>query len=66
MKHIKLLKTVISLTQLSEEKENDGLVPLLTSSLNRKVLANESIMHQAYLQDTVVSELFLEVKDFFH
>jgi hypothetical protein len=66
LKHIKLLKTVISLTQLSEEKENDGLVPLLTSSLNRKVLANESIMHQAYLQDTVVSELFLEVKDFFH
>lgn len=48
-----------------EGHENETLVVILSDNLNKTRLSEDSIQANAYLKDTRVDELFLEVKDFF-
>jgi hypothetical protein len=54
------------LSQLDDDHENDSLVQHLISSANKTRVKDDSLLHRAYMKDTTLNELFLEIKDFFY
>ena len=60
------METMTWLSQLDEGHENDSLVKHLLSSANKTRVSEDSLLHRAYMKDTTLNELFLEIKDFFY